>query len=86
MSNRQSSFPQFRKLLDFEPRSCGLCRHARFDSAMAAAVGECASVNRGRTPGTKARPFLVRMGDGTCCERFEKDEFLGQAPAQSEVA
>lgn len=78
----QPKLPDFRTKLDFEPRCCGLCVHARFDSRMAADQGECVA-DRQRAAGAKVKPFLVRQDSGTCCEKFVADPFI--AP-QQEVA
>ncbi len=78
----QPLLPGFRAKLDFEPRCCGLCVHARFDSRIDAATGECV-VDRKRASNRGIKPFLVRQDSGTCCEKFVADEFISP---QQEVA
>lgn len=55
------------KQLDFEPRSCGLCKFSRFTPGEA--LGTCTVKRHGAVSGV-VRPFEILPHFGTCCEKF----------------
>jgi len=63
------------KLLDFEPRSCGLCKFGRFPPNQTDPVGTCTVHRHGAVSGS-VRPFEIRTHFGTCCEKFVAAESL----------
>ena len=68
--------PQQPLLMDLPPRECALCKFGRFPSNRIDAAGECTTIRQGRTPGTVAKPFVIYLDSGTCCERFVADECI----------
>lgn len=78
----QGRFPvAYRVQLDFEPRCCGLCRHARLSSSAPEASGTCARPRYGRVDGAREKPLVIAPNFGTCCEHFVRDQCITERGA-----